>query len=111
MVKLIRDSWLIFGSALRVMLRNAAWVCFGQFVEPAGSGGAAAGHRAAAGLPTRRGRAVVAGSAVADRRLDDGFVLLCRGPDTQERGGAGSSGQPGSAAAVAAVGDHAAAVI
>lgn len=31
MVKLIRDSWLIFGSALRVMLRNPAWVFFGLF--------------------------------------------------------------------------------
>lgn len=31
MVKIIRDSWLIFGSALRVMLRNPAWVFFGLF--------------------------------------------------------------------------------
>ena len=31
MTKLIRDSWLIFGSALRVMLRNPAWVFFGLF--------------------------------------------------------------------------------
>ena len=31
MAKLIRDSWLIFGSALRVMLRNPAWVFFGLF--------------------------------------------------------------------------------
>ena len=30
-MKLIRDSWLIFGSALRVMLRNPAWVFFGLF--------------------------------------------------------------------------------
>jgi ABC-2 type transport system permease protein len=29
--KLIRDSWLIFVSALRVMLRNPAWVFFGLF--------------------------------------------------------------------------------
>ncbi|HEY7349456.1 MAG TPA: ABC transporter permease [Ktedonobacterales bacterium] len=31
MTKLIRDTWLIFGSALRVMLRNPAWVFFGLF--------------------------------------------------------------------------------
>ena len=31
MVKLIHDSWLIFGSALRVTLRNVAWVFFGLF--------------------------------------------------------------------------------
>ena len=31
MMKLIRDTWLIFGSALRVMLRNPAWVFFGLF--------------------------------------------------------------------------------
>ncbi len=31
MMKLIRDSWLIFGSALRVTLRNPAWVFFGLF--------------------------------------------------------------------------------
>src|SRR5579863_8046585 len=31
MIKLIRDSWLIFGSALRVMLRNPAWVFIGLF--------------------------------------------------------------------------------
>ncbi len=31
MAKLIRDSWLIFGSALRVSLRNPAWVFFGLF--------------------------------------------------------------------------------
>ncbi len=31
MTKLIRDTWLIFGSALRVMLRNPAWVVFGLF--------------------------------------------------------------------------------
>ncbi|MGO8946485.1 MAG: ABC transporter permease [Ktedonobacterales bacterium] len=31
MAKLIRDSWLIFGSALRVMLRNPAWVFLGLF--------------------------------------------------------------------------------
>ncbi len=31
MTKLIRDSWLIAGSALRVMLRNPAWVFFGLF--------------------------------------------------------------------------------
>src|SRR5215467_2105629 len=30
-MKLIRDSWLISGSALRVMLRNPAWVFFGLF--------------------------------------------------------------------------------
>jgi ABC-2 type transport system permease protein len=29
--KLMRDSWLIFVSALRVMLRNPAWVFFGLF--------------------------------------------------------------------------------
>src|SRR5215469_13064460 len=29
--KLVRDSWLISGSALRVMLRNPAWVFFGLF--------------------------------------------------------------------------------
>jgi ABC-2 type transport system permease protein len=29
--KLVRDSWLIFGSALRVMLRNPAWVFLGLF--------------------------------------------------------------------------------
>ena len=31
MKKLMRDSWLISGSALRVMLRNPAWVFFGLF--------------------------------------------------------------------------------
>jgi ABC-2 type transport system permease protein len=31
MAKLMRDSWLIFVSALRVMLRNPAWVFFGLF--------------------------------------------------------------------------------
>jgi ABC-2 type transport system permease protein len=31
MAKLIRDSRLIFGSSLRVMLRNPAWVFFGLF--------------------------------------------------------------------------------
>jgi len=31
MAKMIRDCWLIFGSALRVMLRNPAWVFFGLF--------------------------------------------------------------------------------
>ena len=31
MAKLVRDSWLIFGSALRVMLRNPAWVFLGLF--------------------------------------------------------------------------------
>ncbi len=31
MFKIIRDSWLIFGSALRVMLREPAWVGFGLF--------------------------------------------------------------------------------
>src|SRR5215467_5037823 len=31
MGKIIRDSWLIFNSALRVMLRDPAWVFFGLF--------------------------------------------------------------------------------
>jgi ABC-2 type transport system permease protein len=31
MMKEIRDSWLIFGSALRVTLRNLAWVVVGMF--------------------------------------------------------------------------------
>ncbi|HKF36215.1 MAG TPA: ABC transporter permease [Ktedonobacteraceae bacterium] len=31
MLKLIRDSWLIFGSALRITLRNPAWVVIGLF--------------------------------------------------------------------------------
>jgi ABC-2 type transport system permease protein len=31
MLKLIRDSWLIFGSALRTTLRNPAWVLIGLF--------------------------------------------------------------------------------
>lgn len=31
MAKLIRDSWLIFGSALRTTLRNPAWVFLGLF--------------------------------------------------------------------------------
>jgi ABC-2 type transport system permease protein len=31
MIKIVRDSWLIFGSSLRVMLRNAAWVFLGLF--------------------------------------------------------------------------------
>ena len=31
MIKLSRDSWLIFGSALRVTLRNPAWVLIGLF--------------------------------------------------------------------------------
>jgi ABC-2 type transport system permease protein len=30
-IKLTRDSWLIFGSALRVTLRNPAWVLIGLF--------------------------------------------------------------------------------
>jgi ABC-2 type transport system permease protein len=30
-MKLIRDSWLVFGSALRVMLRNPTWGFFGLF--------------------------------------------------------------------------------
>ncbi len=32
MMKLIRDSSLIFGSALRAMLRNPAWVVIGMFI-------------------------------------------------------------------------------
>jgi ABC-2 type transport system permease protein len=32
MKKLIRDSWLIFGSALRVTLRNPAWVLLAMFM-------------------------------------------------------------------------------
>lgn len=31
MIKLIRDSWLIFGSALRTTLRNPVWVLIGLF--------------------------------------------------------------------------------
>ncbi len=31
MMKLVRDSWLIFGSALRTHLREPAWVFFGLF--------------------------------------------------------------------------------
>jgi ABC-2 type transport system permease protein len=31
MIKIMRDSWLIFGSALRTMLREPAWVFFGLF--------------------------------------------------------------------------------
>ena len=31
MTKLIRDSWLIFGSVLRISLRNPAWVFIGLF--------------------------------------------------------------------------------
>jgi ABC-2 type transport system permease protein len=31
MAKFIRDSWLIFGSALRITLRNPAWVLIGLF--------------------------------------------------------------------------------
>src|SRR5215472_311808 len=31
MMKIIRDCWLIFGSALRVTLRNPAWVFLGLF--------------------------------------------------------------------------------
>src|SRR5215472_3489632 len=31
MIKLIRDSWLIFGSALRTTLRNPVWVIIGLF--------------------------------------------------------------------------------
>lgn len=31
MAKLVRDSWLIFGSALRTTLRNPAWVFLGLF--------------------------------------------------------------------------------
>lgn len=31
MLKLIRDSWLLFGSTLRVTLRNPAWVFIGLF--------------------------------------------------------------------------------
>ncbi len=32
MTKVIRESWLIFGSALRVTLRNPAWVVIGLFM-------------------------------------------------------------------------------